>query len=327
MSDLIPFESGAVPAHIAKRFGNTSNNDLMGGVGQGGFPVISYKGKVWHVSQGGNRTLVADDDGDPRPNIEVVILKANPNLSKIYYDSGYEEGSSEKPNCYSFDGIAPAADAAEPQSKKCAICPRNQWGSRITEHGAKGKECADNRRLAVAPVGDLANPMLLRVPAATLKDLVEYAKTIERRGANYNAVVTKIGFDHNVAHPKFTFKPLRWLTDDEANTVLEVLEGDLIGRITGTDTEASIDDELGGAPPAALATNAPAPKAKAKAVVTKAEVEEVVQPKAKAKPAPVEVVEDDEVPEPVKAKASEKVATVIDEANASLDDILALLDD
>lgn len=40
----------------------------------------------------------------------VVILKAGPagdKLSKVYYASGYTEGSDAKPLCYSNDGIAP----------------------------------------------------------------------------------------------------------------------------------------------------------------------------------------------------------------------------
>ena len=51
MSNLIPFEGTTnLPAHLADM--GASNSDLSNGVGGGGFPHISYKGKVWHVIDG-----------------------------------------------------------------------------------------------------------------------------------------------------------------------------------------------------------------------------------------------------------------------------------
>lgn len=326
MGEIVPFESGAVPAHIAARFGGSElNEDLSANVGTGGFPVISYKGKVWHVARGGERTLICNDDGDPRSSIEVVILKGNPNISKIYYSGGYEEGSDSKPTCYSNDGQAPAADSLTKQSEKCATCPRNVWGSRITESGAKGKECSDSRRLAVAPVGDLENPMLLRIPAATLKDLTEYANMLNRRRAAYSAVVTKIGFDHTVAYQKLTFKPLRFLTEAEADVVVDVMDRDIIQNIIGTlEPAARVESpvpDIPGEPPARLMQDdepAPKPTKASKGFVSSDEVEAVFEP-----------VKEEPVPKAAApaAKPKEKPVVVIDEIDQSLDAILAQLDD
>eukprot|EP00729_Bicosta_minor_P019763 gene19763-31784_t len=68
--------------------------------------------------------------------------------SKVFYNSGFVEGSVAKPTCYSNDGIAPASDAEEPQSKKCNVCPHNQWGSRITENGGKAMRFVEEEELA-----------------------------------------------------------------------------------------------------------------------------------------------------------------------------------
>jgi len=330
MSNLVPFEAGGVPAHIARRFAEQAgNSDLSGGVGMG-YPILSYKGKVWHVVQGENRTLIANEDGEPRSSIEVVLLKSNPALSKIYYAGGYEEGANAKPDCYSNDSVAPASDAASPQATKCAICPHNQWGSRITEQGGKGKACSDSRRLAVAPVGDLESPMLLRVPAGSLKELAAYAEMLNKRKTPYNAVLTKVGFDHTVAHQKFTFKALGYLTDEQYDTVEQVVDRDVIGAITGTNGGASapaeVEDDIPGTPPArAVAAAAkpapapepaPAPAAKpatttAFAAASTAEVKEAVAPVAEAKPKP----------------ATQDHSALLADANASLDDVLAMLDD
>ena len=325
--NLIPFESAGLPAHLAAKFGD-SNTDLVSGLGAGGYPSISYKGKVWHVCKGDQKTLVTKPgEEDPASSLEVVILKANPHLSKVYYAGGYVEGSEAKPDCYSNNGSTPELDAQTPQAAKCAVCPHNAWGSRVSENGAKGKACSDSRRLAVAPAGELDNPMLLRVPAGTLKELAAYADMLNRRKAPYQAVVTKISFDHSVAHQKFLFKATRWLDESEAAQVEETLQKDLIQRIVGLVPEgvAEPDDELG-APPAHVAKPAAQPKAKAKLGATEDEVGEALAatatkakaaPKAAAKPAP-----EAEAPAP---KAKEKA--LIDEANASLDDILASLDD
>lgn len=311
MSNLVPVENN-VPAHIAARFGGVANTDLSANVGMGGYPIISCKGKVWHVVRGDERTLITNDEGDPRSNLEVVIVKSNPHLSKVFYQSGYEEGSQAKPTCYSNDGTRPADDAQTPQAEKCAVCPNNVWGSRITDNGSKGKACSDSRRLAVAPVADLENPMLLRVPAASLKDLTAYAEMLTRRRAPYQAVVTKVGFDHSVAHPQFTFKVVRWLTDEEADTVARVMESDLVASITGMAAEPAIE----GTPPARAVETAAKPEPKAKPAAAR-----------KAEPAPkaAPVMEEEEVPAPVTDKPRSRVDAVLADANASLDDILASL--
>jgi hypothetical protein len=235
MGDLIQM-NGAVPAHIQQMFGGASvNEDLKTGVSQG-YPIVSYKGKTWHVVTGDDRQLVTlEGSSHPAPFIKGVLIRANPNLAKVYYPNGYEEGSTEKPTCHSNDSVAPAADAAEPQAVKCAACPFNQWGSKITESGARGKACSDSRRMAIAPEGDLENAMLLRVPAASLKNLLAYAQQLEKRGVPYQALVTEIAFDPAAAFPQLTFKPSRWLDEAEVAQVQEMYESDIVRTICALD--------------------------------------------------------------------------------------------
>lgn len=233
MSNIIPFESAQLPAALSQFNDLVSGDDLTAGA-TGGFPVISIKGKVFHIVRGDERALVTRaDTGEPMTSLELVILRANPALSKIYYEKRYEEGDESKPDCYSTDGVAPAADAAKPQSQKCATCPHNQWGSRLTDNGGKGKACADSRRLAVAPVGQLNDVMLLRVPAASLKTLAQYGDQLKKRGVAYPAVSTLVSFDWNVAHPALTFKPVGFLTEPMLQAVSDVLRSDLPGQVCG----------------------------------------------------------------------------------------------
>lgn len=262
-NDLLMLGGAALPAHIAAAFGGKANSDLTSGV-SAGYPIISYKGKTWQVVENGERVLVTAENGeDPAPSLSAVIIRANPNLNKVYYPDGYEEGSTEKPVCHSNDSITPSIDAAEPQSPKCAICPHNAWGSKITDNGARGKACSDSRRLAIAPDGDLERAMLLRVPAASLKALLGYAQNLEKRGVAYQALVTRIGFDHTVAYPSFTFKPERWLTAEEVGDVQRMMDSDLVVNITAM----SPGGQEAGPPPEAfeLPAGAPAPAAVGKA--------------------------------------------------------------
>lgn len=258
--DLAMFEdNSALPAHLQASFGSIQNTELTTGV-SGGYAVLSIKGKTWALSEGGTREVIRRDDGDPASSIEVVIIKANPNLSKVYYTGGYTEGSDEKPACYSNDGHAPALDAMSPQCVSCAACPHNQWGSRISENGSKGKACADSRRIAVVPSGQLDRPMLLRVPAATLKDLSVYADLLTRRSAPYQAVVTKIGFEPALAHPKLTFKAVRWLSAEEAASVVIVAASEAAAQIVGT--TARVEHEaVAGLPVQRPTASAAAPRA------------------------------------------------------------------
>lgn len=311
-TSIIPFESAKTdlaPAILADIFGTTS--DLLGNNAGGGFPVISIKGKVFHIQRGDERTLITKPgEDDPAASLEVVIVKANPNRSKVFYSSGYQEGSVEKPTCYSNNGIAPEADAQEPQASKCAVCPHNQWGSRVTDNGGKGKACSDSRRLAIATVDAPNDPMLLRVPAASMKAMEEYAKMLATRGLPYQAVVTKIGFDYSVAHPALTFKGMGMIGDKALlQQIKESGESEIVQQITGLKPMPRTQSE---------ANEAVAPAAE-KAAKTEAAVEAAVATATKTKKATV-VAEAAPAPKAAAPKAEPKVATA-----AALDDELSSL--
>ena len=324
MSNLIPFDSAKLPASIAKAF-SVSFDDFSTGQ-KGGFPVISIKGKVFHIKRGDEKTLVTkpDSDGEPAASLEVIVLKTHPGVAKTYYSKGFSEGSVEKPDCYSNDGTAPAADAQSPQAKKCAACPHNQWGSKITEDGKKGKSCADVKRLAVAPAGQINDPMLLRVPAASLKTWDQYVDLLKKRGVPPPAVVTKVGFDYTVAHPALTFKPIGFIDEAMAVEVKEVLDTDAVQNIIGgAPSAAEVDNGEAETPKAAAKpapveeeTPAPAPKKSAKLAAAVDEAE--AAPKAKVK---VEAEAEEEAPAPAPKKV-DKVVEVDDDITAGLDDML-----
>lgn len=232
MANEIVVSGVSLPANIAAMFGDDDKNDLTGGVGQG-FPIMSIKGKTWTIARGKDKQMLMNSDGDPRASIEVVIVKGNKHLSKVYYKEGFQEGSAAKPTCYSNDSMVPALDATEKQAANCATCRHNQWGSRIGEGGQKGKACSDSRRIAIAPAGLLNDPMLLRVPAASLKPLMEYNEELTKRSRKYQLVVTKLGFDPAAPSPKLTFKYVRDVNAAEAQVIVESMNSDTTTKILG----------------------------------------------------------------------------------------------
>lgn len=309
--NIIPFDgSKNLPAYLKKVDIATLNADLTAHAG-GGFPVISIKGKVFAVVRDGERKVLTNpkDPDSPATSIDVVIIKANKGTSKVFYLKGYDKDSSDgqKPDCYSNDGTAPAADSAAPQSKKCATCPHNQWGSRISDKGtSKGKACADAVRLAVASAGQINEPMLMRVPPASIKGLGEYGQGLGKRGVGYNMVVTKIGFDMEAESPKLTFRAVGLLDDEGFAEVQATAASDVVQNILGASPVAiaatAVDDEADAEEVPVARPRAPVAKTK---TVTDDEIEQAVQaaeapvaraaPKAAPKPAPKPAVVTDDL--------------------------------
>ena len=282
--NIIPFDSGSnLPSFLKKVDIAALNSDLTAHAG-GGFPVISIKGKVFAVVRDGEREIQMNpkDPDSAATSLNVVLLKANKGTSKVFYLKGYDKDTSEgqKPDCYSSDGIEPAADAQNKQAKKCATCAHNQWGSRISEKGAtKGKACSDTVRMAVAPAGQVNDAMLLRVPPASIKALGEYGQMLAKRGVGYNMVVTKVGFDLQAESPKLTFSPVGLLDDEGFAEVQEIVASDVVNNILGASPVA-----LEAAPEAEPEAEQPAP--------VKAEEKPAAKPKAAAKPKPAPVDDD-----------------------------------
>jgi len=310
-TNVVPFAGMNLPAGMEDVFNaDDMAGDLYEGVSSG-FGVVSIKGSKWKIKHGGEEHPVLDDAGDPKAALEVVILKASRDVSKLYYAKAYEDGDDSEPDCYSSDGKTPDTGAHNPQSASCATCTHAQWGSKITPAGKKAKACGDSRRVAVVPLGDITNdlyggPMLLRVPAASLNDLAAYGKGMAGKGFPYNAIGTKIGFDINAAYPKLTFSPKRKLTEEELAQVAAHFQGDTLGNVLSAAVEAK------------AATPAPAAPKPAVSLDFEEEVAEVETAPVQKKVA--------------KKKAAKKKAAKVEPAPAGdslesdLDDILSDLD-
>lgn len=260
---------------------------------RGGFAILGYRGKVWSIKYQGNEKPLMRDDGDgPRASVEVVIVKAATNIAKIFYESGFVDGSTAPPDCWSTNGVTPDAGASKKQSNTCAGCPKNAWGSKVTEAGKQTKACSDSKRLAIVPLNDLANeifggPMLLRCPAASLKDLKMYGDQLQGYGFPYFAVATRISFDVQEAFPKFVFTALRPLTDEEADVVLDLRDDPRVDNILSTAIEVA-QHEPEAAVPASPFENGSTAKPPAAVVAAQGQVQSQPQVQTAAPQQPVQ---------------------------------------
>lgn len=274
MSNLVPINVN-IPAHLAARIGAPSvlAQSVMAGLGGGpSFPKISIKGSRFRIKEGSTETVLNTLE------LEVVIVGANPRLSKTWYATKWDPNAEPvAPNCYSLDGVSPAADAENPQNDLCASCPKNAWGSEVTEKGQQLKACSDHKRLAVVAADDPSGPIyLLEVTPAALKGLNQYQRELTMRGIPAEVVKTKVTFDTDASFPKLQFAFGGFLEAETQSVVDGLFGSPEVAEVTGEATAGA---------PAPVPAPAPKPQVAPKPVAV------VAPPPPAPAPAPAPVAE------------------------------------
>lgn len=215
MSNLVPFNQAALPAHLQQAAGSAKAN-LIAATGTGGGSVdsISIKGGRFHVVRSGQQPVTLE-----LFKLQVIIVHANPGMTKAFFDGAWNpDADAEAPICSSDDGVAPRADSEKPQCATCAVCPQNQFGSKINlTNNKQTKACQDKKTIAVVTPGAAGGEMLrLQIPAASLKDFGNYLRSLP---VAYHYVITEVSFDTTVSYPKLLFKPVDYVSAEEVATV------------------------------------------------------------------------------------------------------------
>jgi len=222
MSNVAIFNPGQVPAHIAKRGISAVAKALAGGSSQTG-KRISIKGGVFRLVAGGKEITSIDDR-----HLDVIIVRAAPKVSRIFYAGAYNADAIVRPDCWSNDGEKPDASIAAPQSKTCMGCPQNEAGS----GNGNSRACRFQQRLAVVlannPEGDV---LQLTLPATSIfgkeegdkRPLQAYARFLAAQTppVNPEQIVTRMKFDTKAESPKLFFRAARSLNESEMAAVIE----------------------------------------------------------------------------------------------------------
>jgi hypothetical protein len=235
MSEMTLFKGG-LPAYL--QGADDATNALAGGEGSLGSRRISIKGGVFREFIGGKEYRVSEER-----SMNVVIIKAAPKVSRIYYAGSYTEGEAVSPTCWSSDSQRPdeKVKAENKQSATCLTCPQNIKGSGQGE----GRACRYQQRLAVVIDGEVDKEevyQLVLPPTSVFGDgekgklpLQAYARHLKNHGTPITGVVTEMRFDTASPTPKLVFKPVRPVTEDEFLKVQELKESkEAIAAITLT---------------------------------------------------------------------------------------------
>jgi hypothetical protein len=225
MSNITLFSPSNVPAFARNNELSDTAKALTGG-GVSNTKRISIKGGVFRLVAGGKEVAAIDDR-----HLEVIIVKAAPKVSRIFYAAQYDADNITGPDCWSNDGERPDASAQNKQADTCMTCPKNIAGS----GQGNSRACRYQQRLAVVlannPSGDV---MQLTLPATSVfgkeegdkRPLQAYARylAVQNPPVNPEQIVTEMRFDTKAESPKLFFKPVRWLTDDEYEIIKEQAE-------------------------------------------------------------------------------------------------------
>jgi hypothetical protein len=221
LNELATFNFGAnVPAHLRRHAAVSAHQSILSNLPTGSWQKISYAGSKWAlISAEGDKTYTGTME------LDVILVRANPNISKRYYEGAYDpnkEGTA--PDCWADNGQGPGGRVPDPVSKVCATCDLNKWGSNVGVSGKPTKACSDVKRMAVlvfAPNKAAGERVLLPgsweldVPGASLRNLAAYAKETEANGAAVTMVVTRLTFVPEANFPQLAFRALDWVSQAE----------------------------------------------------------------------------------------------------------------
>ena len=235
MSEMTLFKGG-LPTYLQGT--DDATNALAGTSDGGGLGArrISIKGGVFREFIGGKEYRVSEER-----SMNVVIVKAAPKVSRIFYSGSYVEGETVSPTCWSSDSQRPDEKVKSPQSATCLTCPKNIKGSGQGESRA----CRYQQRLAVVLDNEVAKKevyQLVLPPTSVFGDgekgklpLQAYARHLKNHGTPITGVVTEMRFDTASPTPKLVFKPVRPVSEEEYHIVQELKDSpEAISAVTLT---------------------------------------------------------------------------------------------
>ena len=291
MTNIALFNPSNVPSFARNNeLSETAKALTGGGVGTSS-KRISIKGGVFRLLAGGKEIASIDERF-----LDVIIVRAAPKVSRIFYAKSYDGDNITGPDCWSNDGERPEASAENKQATTCMSCPQNIAGS----GQGNSRACRYQQRLAVVLENNIEGDILqLTLPATSVfgkedgdkRPLQAFARNLALQNPPISPemIVTRMKFDTKAEAPKLHFAPSRWLTDEEYAIVKTQGDSDEAKRAVVMTVAAA--DGVKTAPKLAIEGKRPMGE------LTKEEDAPAYEPiaaKAKAKAKPAEVEEDAE---------------------------------
>lgn len=199
--------------------------------------------------KGGSFKFKGADLGD---KLNVVVLDFI--HERTYYDTLYDKENPSIPACYALSSdlasAVPAENAVKVQSKTCASCQHDQWGSSANK---KSKSCGEHRLLALASIDDLKTSpvgevevVLLSVPVTSGKNFDKFALGVEKTmGRPTYGVICTITFDTKADYETLIFKADNKIDDmDIASRIMYTLKQAAALLVAGYDPKGYVKAKL-----------------------------------------------------------------------------------
>jgi hypothetical protein len=218
MSTNIALFDQETPAYLKQVGLDDLTKSLAGNTGS---KRISIRGGVFRLMVNGEEIAKNENRA-----MNIVIVNGGRYVARQFYAGAYVAGEVSAPDCWSNDGEKPDASVESPQSKSCEGCPQNIKGSGQGDSRA----CRYQQRLAVLLADDIQGDVYqLVLPAKSIfgrgdldkMPFQQYAKYVGSQGKSINTLVTELRLDSDSDTPKLTFKPIRFLTEQEYNVAKE----------------------------------------------------------------------------------------------------------
>jgi hypothetical protein len=216
MSNISIFNPANVPAFARDGELSDTAKALMGGALGNATKRISIKGGVFRLVAGGKEMASIEER-----HLDVIVVKAAPKVSRIFYAKSYDGDNITGPDCFSNDGDKPDTTVKAPQAETCMTCKQNIAGS----GQGNSRACRYQQRLAVMLADNPDDVLQLTLPATSVfgkedgdkRPLQAYVKHLALASppVDVEKIVTRMKFDTKAESPKLFFAPVRWLTTVE----------------------------------------------------------------------------------------------------------------
>lgn len=253
--NLIPAQGGGLPDFL-KELGGYQDEGLGAGIAPKAPKLAVTIDKHFTITKDGQTVMLQDvlknaqgqDVAVPAQMVRCIIVAAAANLTKAWYETGYEAGKTDAPDCFSNDGKTPAPGVAKPQCSNCAACPKNAFGSNPVT--GRGKACSDRKIIVVVWEGDPDTLMTFNVPTMSLSSLQKLDSELRAANIPMQSVLVGLTFDQSVTYPVVKIQALGFV---DKETTLRWREAAGTNEVSMLLREADYDQ------PQQAAANSPVP--------------------------------------------------------------------
>ena len=133
--------------------------------------IPTYRAKI---PSGGGRAfdiVTGDDSFDTTVTSFRGVVANFHNCNALFPN---QKATNIPPVCSSPDGVE-GTDMLTNETKECASCPNNQWGSK--GNGSRAKACKNMRRLYVLVEGSVV-PIILTIPPTSINNWERYKSAV-----------------------------------------------------------------------------------------------------------------------------------------------------